>query len=82
MFKTQLRDARSGIRLEPEDIGSADRVSRNAAVWSANADYNTNLVSLLHELAEEGRIEIEREEVNVFGDNPFNPTTIIQWRSR
>ena len=82
VFKTRLRDSSSGISLQREDIGRPDRVSSNAAKMSARMDYNTNLVSLLHELDREAVIGIEREEVNANGDNPFNPASIIVWRSR
>jgi len=81
LFSTRLRDTFSGIKLEREDIGKRDRVSRNAAVWSARTDYNTNLVSLLRGLEADGEITIEREEVNVHGDNPFNPASMVLWRS-
>jgi hypothetical protein len=39
-------------------------------------DYNQDLLSLLQNRPD---IRIVRLEPNVFGLNPFNPTTIIQW---
>ena len=79
-FKTRFDRGFPGIVLERGDIGSPDRVSRNAAVWSAHAEYNKNLVSLLRNLEEESRITIEREDMNVYGDNPFNPASVILWK--
>jgi len=81
LFNTKLRAATTGISLQPEDVDSAGRVSKNAARWSERMDYNKNLVSLLHELEREKRIAIEREDVNVYGDNPFNPASILQWQN-
>ncbi len=69
----------AGIELRPEDIDSSDRVSENAAAWSARLDYNKNLVALLRGLADEDRIRIDLEQRYVSGDNPFNPTSVIRW---
>jgi hypothetical protein len=79
-FKTRFDSGFPGIALEKGDIGRPDRVSRNAAAWSARAGYNKNLVSLLGTLQGESRITIERKDLNVFGDNPFNPASVILWK--
>jgi SAM-dependent methyltransferase len=70
---------RFGIDVDKTDIGKSDRVSANAAKWSAAKDYNTNLVTLLMEMEREGLIDIDIEKINLFGENPFNPTTVIAW---
>jgi hypothetical protein len=68
-----------GIDIDRSDIGSSNKVSPNAAKWSAAMDYNTNLISLLKDLKKEGLICIDSEQVNFYGDNPFNPSTVVFW---
>ena len=82
MLGKGLKPLRSedGIEISKADLGTADKISRNAALWSARSDYNLNLVSLLQKLADEERIELVGKELNIYGDNPFNPTTIITWK--
>jgi hypothetical protein len=36
-------------------------------------------VFLLKDMEREGLISIDTERVNLFGENPFNPTTVIAW---
>ena len=68
-----------GIDIGPGDVGSSARVSPNAALWSATFGYNTNLVALLAELEQAGVLGVDSQEVNAFGDNPFNPGSWIEW---
>ena len=75
----RLRRGFPGIRLDPSDIGSADRVARNGAAWAKQFDYNMNLVPLLKSLESESRITIERIEADMHGLNPFNPSTLVEW---
>ncbi len=82
VFKTRFDLGFPGIDLTRNDIGRSHRVSRNAAAWSARAEYNTNIVSLLDGLEADARITIEREDLNVYGINPFNATSIIQWSKK
>ena len=70
---------RFDIDIGRSDIGSSHKVSLNAARWSATMDYNTNLVPLLKDLKNEGLIDIDFERVNFYGDNPFNPSTMVAW---
>jgi hypothetical protein len=70
---------RFGVYVDRGDIGKSERVSTNAARWSSAKDYNTNLVLLLKDMEREGLISINAEEINLFGENPFNPTTVIAW---
>ena len=72
---------RFGLDVDRRDIGRSNKVSLNAARWSASLDYNTNLVSLLKGLEKDGLIRIDLEQINHFGDNPFNPSTIIAWHN-
>jgi hypothetical protein len=44
-------------------------------------DYNTNLVTLLHEQQEQGRVKILEERPIVFGLNPLLPASVIIWTS-
>lgn len=78
---TKLARDFPGIDLSSRDIGSAAGVAPNAARWSWRLGYNRNLVQLLRSMAAGGRIRIEREQVDLSGDNPFNPTTLILWES-
>lgn len=78
-FSRRRQGGFPGVGLDRRDIGSSRMVSANAAVWSAQAGYNTNLVQLLKTFQMEKRIEIQSERVDQFGSNPFNPTTVIQW---
>lgn len=71
-----------GISLEGGDIGGNHRISTNAAAWSARLGYNKNLVPLLRTLKAEQQITIERECVDTFGDNPFNPASIVAWAKK
>ena len=70
---------RFGIDIGRSDIGRSHKVSLNAARWSATMDYNTNLIGLLKDLQNEGLIRIDSERVNFYGDNPFNPSTLVGW---
>jgi hypothetical protein len=70
---------RFDIDIGPGDLGRSNKVSLNAARWSATMDYNTNLIPLLKDLKDEGLICIDSEQINFCGDNPFNPSTIVAW---
>jgi len=82
VFKTRFDRGFPGIDLNEDDIGRSQLVSRNAAEWSARSEYNSNIVSLLKGLEADARITISRTDLNAYGDNPFNPTTIIQWTKK
>jgi hypothetical protein len=69
---------RFGINVDKTDIGKSDKVSTNA---SSARDFNTNLVFLLKDMEREGLISIDTERVNLFGEDPFNPTTVIAWHN-
>jgi hypothetical protein len=43
-------------------------------------DYNTNLVTELHERRDRGVIEIVEERPAVFGSNPLLAASVIVWR--
>lgn len=71
---------RFDLDITRRDIGRANKVSLNAAKWSAFMDYNTNLVSLMKALEKDRLIRIDMERINHCGDNPFNPSTIVAWQ--
>jgi hypothetical protein len=48
-------------------------------MYSFAKDYNANLVSILKKIESEGLIRIDTERVNLYGKNPFNPSSIISW---
>ena len=73
-------DYKFGIKLDKNDIDKPDNVSINAVKFSLEKKYNTNLVLLLKTIENEGRIKIDSEMINIYGGNPFNPTTEIIWR--
>jgi hypothetical protein len=68
-----------GIDIDKTDLGKPDKVSANAARNSSARDYNTNLVPLLKDMQRGGLLSIDTEKINFFGENPFNPATIIRW---
>jgi hypothetical protein len=68
-----------GIELDTNDIDKPDKVSVNAAKYSLEKDYNTNLVVLLKTIENDGSIKIDSEMVNIYGNKPLNPTTEITW---
>jgi hypothetical protein len=35
----------------------------------------------LRKLETAGRLALDRVDLNLVGENPFNPTTVIAWRS-
>ena len=72
----------SFIPLRDVVIGASDKTSLNAARWSARFRYNKNLVEVLHRMQHERKIDIFREEANVFAPNPFNPAAILGWSKR
>lgn len=80
-YRLSLMDTskRIGIHIEKGDIDTPANVSDNSARWSSARDYNTNLVSLIKKMDAEGLIKIDAEKINLYGKNPFNPTTIISW---
>jgi hypothetical protein len=43
-------------------------------------DYNTNLITVLHEQRERGTIDIVEERPAVFGSNPLLAASVIVWR--
>jgi len=43
-------------------------------------DYNRNLVELLYSFESKGKLQIVRHEKEIFGANPFNPTSVISWK--
>jgi hypothetical protein len=43
-------------------------------------DYNTNLITILHEQRERGTIDIVEERPAVFGSNPLLAASVIVWR--
>lgn len=43
-------------------------------------DYNTNLVSLAHQLAAQGRLEILSERPQLMGQNVLLPVSLLVWR--
>lgn len=78
---TRLAPGFRGIPPTNVKLGTSDNVSRNAARWSANRAYNTNLFAVLKRAEERQEIEMFQEQINAFGVSPFNPSTIIAWRS-
>jgi hypothetical protein len=70
-----------GITITPEDIGSGKNVSRNAAAWSLRKSYNRNMIALFTSPPIANSIEIVRLTPNAFGDVPFNPHSVLHWRS-
>jgi hypothetical protein len=68
-----------GIELDKNDIDKPDKVSVNAAKYSLEKGYNTNLILLLKAIENDGLIKIDSEIVNIYGNKPFNPTTEITW---
>jgi hypothetical protein len=68
-----------GVDIDKTDLGKPDKVSANAARNSSARDYSTNLVPLLKDMHREGLLNIDTEKINFFGENPFNPATIIRW---
>jgi len=68
-----------GIELDKNDIDKPDKVSMNAAKYSLEKGYNTNLILLLKTIENDGLIKIDSEMINIYGNKPFNPTTEIAW---
>jgi hypothetical protein len=54
----------------------------NAARHALEAGYNRNLVSVLNDLEAQGTITIETRVWDLFGSNPFNPSSLIVWTRR
>lgn len=71
-----------GIVLDRSDIGSSKSVSRNAAAWSMRKSYNRNMISLFTDLPISNRIEMVKLAIHAFGDQPFNPATILHWKAK
>lgn len=69
-----------GIKSKYVQIGDSRNVSRNAAIWSALRHYNKNLIPLLKKMEQQGRIRLIRMDINVYGSNPFNPSSLLAWR--
>jgi hypothetical protein len=68
-----------GIEFNKNDIDKPDKVSVNAAKYSLEKNYNTNLIHLLKTIENDGLIKIDSETINIYGNKPFNPTTEITW---
>jgi hypothetical protein len=52
----------------------------NAAIWSALAGYNTDLLSLIAAAAARGDLSVVALAYDIAGINPFNPSTLVAWR--
>jgi hypothetical protein len=65
---------------EPLEIAN-DRVLLNAARHALECGYNQNLLETLFGLERAGRIKIETIVWDMYGSNPFNPSTLIRWRA-
>jgi hypothetical protein len=52
----------------------------NAAVWSAIAGYNTDLLPLVAAAIDRGDVALTALAYEILGINPFNPSTLIAWR--
>jgi hypothetical protein len=55
------------------------RLLANAAAWSVSCGYNTDLLRLVAQAAEQGLIRMQASAFDVIGQNPFNPSTLLAW---
>jgi hypothetical protein len=78
---THLATGVRSISLDDVGVGKSEKVSLNAAKWSALMQYNKNLVDVLNIKKNKKEIEITKVLKNNVSVNPFNPITIISWES-
>jgi hypothetical protein len=87
---TNIKDVVLSIHRDPETwrryrsdyvfmVDDAHLVD-NAAIWSALAGYNTDLLSLIAAAAERGEVSVSALAYEIAGINPFNPSTLVAWR--
>ena len=82
-FKNLITDDITVIagNVDPKEYIPLDPFfTRNAALLARTRDYNYNLLSLLDVLVNSGEIQIFEQNFDVFGINPFNPSTVISWK--
>lgn len=62
-------------------IGEIDQAQfmQNFANYVLSAGYNVDYLGVLHDYERAGRIRIRETEYDIFGENPFCPSTLIVW---
>jgi hypothetical protein len=63
-----------------EFVVADSQLVTNAAMWSATAGYNTDLLPLIGAAAARGDVALTALPYEIVGINPFNPSTLIAWR--
>lgn len=65
------------VHLEPvyELIDKHSTLGLMRQVYTLMNDYNTDLLTTLNGM----RVQIQRVDVDLFGVNPLNPTSLVQW---
>jgi len=53
---------------------------QNSATWALNRRYNTDLPDIIETYRKSGYFTVEALIYDIFGGNPFNPSTLVVWR--
>jgi len=51
----------------------------NAMIWAIARMYNTNLLEIIERYRQSGRINVDILIYDIFGEVPFNPSTLVVW---
>jgi len=70
----QGKIAGENFAVEPQDF------LQNSAIWALNRRYNTDLLDVIENYRKSERLTVEVLTYDIFGGNPFNPSTLIVWR--
>lgn len=65
----------------PVEIRSEDLLE-NAMAWAGLFRYNTDLLEVIQDYQRSGVIDVEVIRYDIFGTNPFNPSSLIIWHKK
>jgi len=65
----------------PVEIRSEDLLE-NAMAWAGLFRYNTDLLEVIQDYQRSGAIDVEVVRYDIFGTNPFNPSSLIIWHKK
>jgi len=61
---------------------SNEELLENSMAWAGLFRYNTNLLETIQHYQESGVIDVEVIQYDIFGINPFNPSSLIVWHKK
>ncbi len=69
----------------PEDMPVKihnEELLKNSMAWAGSFRYNTDLLKVIERYQKSGIIDVEVIKFDIFGINPFNPSSLIVWHKK